>query len=494
MSNLHAEPGAGNPVARETLAEVAARWQLETVTRTEGSAKTYATQLAQFEAWCRQHRLAWCPADAATVRAFVEARIQDGMQPQSGPAVIRAINAGHRALGLPMPIPQQPRRRLGKEPVIDRRFRQAAERMFDPGWRPPHLASSAPASTSTEVQRVGYHEATARELERRSMARKTLATYVNHVASFLEWCHRNRATPLPAEPDTVARYLGWYGTQARDGIGRSPSSLLLAVSAIRHVHHLQDLPSPTDHPRVKRVLRGHADSCGHAKRQARPLQTEEIRAICAYIDRKGGGSGMRDKALILLTYASCSRQSETTSRKNYDRLPDGREICLRIEDITFDRHGLTMRLTKTKTANAALEHLPAKYVSYGQDEATCPVTAVMAWIAAMRRYGVTKGPLFPRLKAVGDRALGEVRVLPEALSPNGLGGILKHYAALAELPEIDRVSGHSLRRGHVHEATRRKADLFEVADQGAWRSLGTVRIYASESNRKETNSSQKLGL
>ena len=85
-------------------------------------------------------------------------------------------------------------------------------------------------------------------------------------------------------------------------------------------------------------------------------------------------------------------------------------------------------------------------------------------------------------------------VLPEALRPDVLARILKHYATLAGLAEIDRVSGHSLRRGHVHEATRRKADLFEVADQGAWRSLETVRIYANEANRQTSNSSQKLGL
>ena len=139
---------------------------------------------------------------------------------------------------------------------------------------------------------------------------------------------RNRATPLPAAPDTVALYLAWYGTQARDGKGRAPSALIQVIAAIRYAHHLQDLPSPTDHPRIRRILKGHADNWCRPQSQARPLQTEDIRAICAYIDLKGGGTGMRDKALILLTYASCSRRSETTSRRNYDWLPDGQEICL----------------------------------------------------------------------------------------------------------------------------------------------------------------------
>ena len=122
------------------------------------------------------------------------------------------------------------------------------------------------------------------------------------------------------------------------------------------------------------------------------------------------------------------------------------------------------------------------------------MTAVKAWLAALRRYGVTQGPLFPCLKAVGDRTLGEVRVEPKALRPDVLSRFLKHYATLAGLGAVDRISGHSLRRGHVHEATRRRADLLEVADQGAWRSLETVRIYANEANRQASNSSQKLGL
>jgi len=98
------------------------------------------------------------------------------------------------------------------------------------------------------------------------------------------------------------------------------------------------------------------------------------------------------------------------------------------------------------------------------------------------------------LTAVGDRSLGEVLVEPKALRPDVLTRILKHYVTLAGLGSIDRISGHSLRRGHAHEATKRRADLLEIADQGAWRSLEMVRLYANEANRQTSNSSQKLGL
>lgn len=482
----------------ETLDQIAARWQLALVTGTRGTARTYASCLGRFEAWCRAQGRCWCPANAETVRACLEALTKVGMQPQSTMGMIRAINAGHRALGLPLPLPMHrslAEPRVGKGLAVDERYYRAADRMLDPGWTPPHLAAlSAPSppwdGSSSELavsvaagvlaERARQDEETALMLERTSLARRSHEAYCRQLAYFLAWCHENQAAPLPADPNVLARYLGWYGTQARDGRGRSPDAMNQTVAAIRYVHHLQDLPSPTDYPRIRRIVKGHRANWGKAKRQAQPFTTEEIRALCEHIDQRGGVTGIRDKAVILLTYASCSRRSETTSRRDYDWLPDDQEICLRIEDITIDRRGLAMRLVKTKTANAAVEHLPPKHVSYGEDAATCPVTAVRAWLAVMRRYGVTTGPLFPCVHAVGDRTLGEVRIEPRALNPNIISILLKHYATLAGLGAVDRISGHSLRRGHVHEATRRKADLLEVADQGAWRSLETVRLYAND--------------
>ena len=65
-----------------------------------------------------------------------------------------------------------------------------------------------------------------------------------------------------------------------------------AVAAIRRAHHLQDVPSPTDHPRIGRILKGNSDNWGRPTRQARPLTTDDIRGICDYIDRKGRRAAM----------------------------------------------------------------------------------------------------------------------------------------------------------------------------------------------------------
>ena len=132
----------------ETLDQIAARWQLVTVTRTRGSARTYASFLARFETWCRTQGHCWCPADAETVRAYLETLTEAGVQPQSSINIIRAINAGHRALGLPPPLPMRRRAAgplVGEELAVDKRYYRAADQMLDPGWRPPHLAAqSAP--------------------------------------------------------------------------------------------------------------------------------------------------------------------------------------------------------------------------------------------------------------------------------------------------------------------------------------------------------------
>ena len=132
----------------ETLDQIAARWQLATVVRTRGSARTYASRLARFETWCRTQGHCWCPADVETVRAFLEALSEAGVQPQLSMNFVQAINAGHRALGLPPPLPMQRSAAGppgGKELAVDERYYRAADQMLDPGWRPAHLAAlSAP--------------------------------------------------------------------------------------------------------------------------------------------------------------------------------------------------------------------------------------------------------------------------------------------------------------------------------------------------------------
>src|SRR3954453_1669044 len=124
----------------ETLDQVAARWQLATVVRTKGSARTYASRLARFEVWCQRQGHCWCPTDAETVRVFLEALSEAGVQPQLAMCFVQAINAGHHALGLPPPLPMQQRRAAGplgrRELAVDKRYYQAADQMLDPAWRP----------------------------------------------------------------------------------------------------------------------------------------------------------------------------------------------------------------------------------------------------------------------------------------------------------------------------------------------------------------------
>src|SRR4051812_17553123 len=143
----------------ETLDQVAARWQLATVVRTKGSARTYASRLARFEVWCQRQGHCWCPTDAETVRVFLEALSEAGGQPPVGMCFVQAINAGHHALGLPPPLPM--RRHAtgplgGKKLTVDKRYHRAADQMLDPGWRPAHLAAlstpTAPGNgASTEL-------------------------------------------------------------------------------------------------------------------------------------------------------------------------------------------------------------------------------------------------------------------------------------------------------------------------------------------------------
>lgn len=74
----------------------------------------------------------------------------------------------------------------------------------------------------------------------------TMQRYVNSWEAFVDFCCRTDFCSLPAAPDTVVRYMGTY--QAAGMI--KPETVNNYLAAIRAVHRVAGLPSPTDDPEV----------------------------------------------------------------------------------------------------------------------------------------------------------------------------------------------------------------------------------------------------
>lgn len=517
---------------------IAERWQLRRLGRGCATDRNQASTLQRFEIWCLRHGHIACPASLATVQAYV-----GGIENANTRASYRqAIVAGHVALGVASEITKSFRAGRGRpnaatatlddsglrreletvagalldpgytpqqalQPIaaVEARFERAtarlllehevvaAERVPDPDGEPVTLLAEARFDLEMiekRAQVLEYLDEKVLEAERRAHAKNTRDAYRARLTIYLAWCHALGLEPYPASVDTVCRFLTWYGLDGGDGRGRAPSTLGVAKAALGYAHTVRDLPDPTSASRVKRVLAGLVRNWTKPPRKARPITLGEIHQLCDHLDRIGGASAVRDKALFLTLFAGCMRRSEATSRAEHE-YDDDPAYDLRIEQIEFTDAGCTIHLLKTKTT--AVTETQPRYVAWGMDPITCPVLALQTWVNLCARYGRTSGALFPTLHAIGDRLLGEVRFGDRSIGCGYVRTLLVEHAIAAGVA-TDRLSTHSFRRGHAHAAHDNGAPIGQIKQQGGWRNLGTVGEYIDECTSQAQNSSQRLGL
>ncbi|RBY77290.1 integrase [Geodermatophilus sp. TF02-6] len=312
-----------------------------------------------------------------------------------------------------------------------------------------------------ELASVGSYVAAAQ-------ADSTRAAYRRDVAAWATWCAgRSLPAGLPADPLHVAAWLAGLADA-----GHSPRYIARRLSALNDAHRAAGHVAPGDSAGVRRTLAGirrTATRTGYRPRQARALDTPTVRALVE--DLPGTPAGLRDRALILVGYALGLRASDL--------------VGLRVEDLTPAGHGgldVLLRFSKTDQ-NGAGQTLA---LAEGVREATCPVRAVRAWLAALAERGVTSGPLFRSVGKGRSRRLGAT-----ALTTRSVDLVLARAAARAGVATTG-LSPHSLRRGFATTAYASGVSEKEISRTGRWTSL-VVRSYDA-SSRWADPASGSLGL
>jgi integrase len=142
--------------------------------------------------------------------------------------------------------------------------------------------------------------------------------------------------PLGAHPALVATFLG----HLRDG-GASAQTLGSRAAAIRFFHRAAGLASPTDQRVVRDLLEGaRREDAGRDHGRA----TVTAKRLAAALELQGPPAtpiAIRDRAIVLLTFASGRRRAEIAG--------------LNVEDLDFGRPGfliLTIRKSKTDQGGA----------------------------------------------------------------------------------------------------------------------------------------------
>jgi integrase len=294
-------------------------------------------------------------------------------------------------------------------------------------------------------------------------APSTLASYASAWRLFARWCEDRGLASLPADPATVCAYLA-----ERADRGLANATITACCAAIRYEHQRAGAPDPIADPTVGRVRRGLRRILGVApRRQARALLTEDIRNMVDQIDRSTT-AGARDRALLLLGFASALRRSELAE--------------LALDDVLFVRDGVLLNIRRSKGDPDAEGQMVA--VAIGAHAGTDPVAALRYWIAVR---GTRPGNVFTRVRSNG-------RATVESISGHTVRCIIRTRAAAAGI-ESDRVSGHSLRAGHATAAALAGVPLDRIAAQTRHKEISTlVRHYIRPLDAMANTSSRSLGL
>jgi len=346
----------------------------------------------------------------------------------------------------------------------------------------------------------------AEDFSQKALSERTRKAYRRAWEDFADYCEGVGKDALPAHPVTVAAYVnnrararptGRGAPKDRSGEGLAASTLEQRLAAIKYFHESEGRASPTDHPQVSRVMQGVRNDEGRQealpKTQAAPLVSSDLKQALEVLPGSGAAPprsetaeharwlrGRRDRALLLLGFATALRPRELISveKKHVARGVKG------------PKEGLIIHIPRSK-ADQIAEGQTVTALKNEANPTYCPVRALSRWRQAAQ---VEEGPLFRGVRRGGT-------VLPEAITYKTLNRLVKRACRKAGLePEgfseakRRRYSAHSLRAGHVTDASSRGAPDNILMMQTRHADPKTLRKYDRPSQQLEESSSAFLGL
>lgn len=252
------------------------------------------------------------------------------------------------------------------------------------------------------------------ELKQSRWSENTRKAYAEDWKSFERWCELAGRPALPASADTLSLYCVHLAR-----LGKLPATINRRVAGVASRHLAAGHVSPVSGD-VREVLAGIGRRAGTAPKHAKAaLTVEDLRAILPALG--DGARGARDRALLLVGFASGLRRSELAA--------------LDVGDVTCRPEGLALHVARSKTDQAGAGRWLG--VFRGRHRATCPVRALQAWLEERDAWA---GPLF----CVLTSPAGAVR--HKRMSGWAVGEVVKQAARAAGM-DATRYAGHSLRAG-----------------------------------------------
>jgi integrase len=284
----------------------------------------------------------------------------------------------------------------------------------------------------------------ARDYAHKSHSPNTWRSYQSDWRIFERWCSRVELPPLPASASTVAMFIAAEAEQQRN-----PSTIARRLAAIRLLHQGARHPSPTESVEVTEVMRGIRREWNKPPLQKEAALDTVIKRMIDAVEPQSA-CGLRDRALLLVGFAGAFRRSEL--------------VALDVADLEFAEEGLRILIRRSKTDQEGEGRIIGVPRVTGSDY--CPVQALRDWLTVA---DIDDGPVFRRMRR--HDKVGATR-----LSDHSVALIVKRRATGAGLDE-KKFSGHSLRRGFLTSAAKKRASIWKMAHQSGHKSLDVLRRY-----------------
>jgi integrase len=283
-------------------------------------------------------------------------------------------------------------------------------------------------------------------LRRSIRARRTVHAYASDWRQFEHWCTRAGRSPLPADTDTVNLYVTWM----LDNLKRKITTTERHVSAIIHFHHAA-AKDPPALAAVRDVIRA-----VKRERKEQPIgKTALAKEDVARVARACGNSvaGIRDRALIILGFATTFRRSEIAN--------------LQYSDVVFKPGGLAVLLRYSKRDQEGKGRLLGIWP--GLRASTDPVRTLKAWIELRGKWA---GPLFCRVQTGG-------LIQRKPISGEAVNEIVKRAVEKAGI-DPDGYGAHSLRAGGITASAQIGRSNQELKDLSGHKSSRMLEVYVRD--------------
>ncbi len=313
-----------------------------------------------------------------------------------------------------------------------------------------------PASISNNLELIEQ----AKGFANAAYANNTITAYQKDWKTFKNWCELANFSPLPCDIDTLILYITSLASQKR-----RISTIQRHICSINKFHTMANYLLNLKSSSFILVWDGIKRTLGVAKQGKSPVLLNTLRDIVRSI-KTDSNANIRDRALLLFSWASAMRRSEI--------------VALNWQDINFIEEGMTVNIKQSKTDQFGEGQKIA--IVYGKYKDTCPVLSLLNW----KKISQGNEAVFTSVNKANQ--ISYIR-----LSDRDIARILKKFLVNIGMDSLD-FAGHSFRSGFITTAAKHSVPDRIIMKHSRHKSIQMLQVYTRDNSLLQDNATAMVGL